>query len=106
LYEAKVSTDRHSYEVIEENSACKLYFDLEFKKKLNPGIDPDVLMRRFKEVVLEFFNSTFGDAAPVDESCFIDLGPILQTFISAETFRIHFHPQVSDQKQQIETYRQ
>ena len=29
---------RHVYEVIPENSPCRLYFDLEFKKSLNPAI--------------------------------------------------------------------
>uniref|UniRef100_A0A1I7X9R6 GB1/RHD3-type G domain-containing protein n=1 Tax=Heterorhabditis bacteriophora TaxID=37862 RepID=A0A1I7X9R6_HETBA len=34
--------NRHMYELITEESPCRLYFDLEFSKESNPGIDPQV----------------------------------------------------------------
>ncbi|XP_068798714.1 DNA-directed primase/polymerase protein isoform X9 [Struthio camelus] len=41
----------HCYEVIPENDACKLYFDLEFYKPANPGADGKSMVAKLIELV-------------------------------------------------------
>lgn len=43
-----------------QNVPCKLYFDLEFKKKLNPKIDSASLMQKFKARLISHLKETFG----------------------------------------------
>ncbi|KAH7721107.1 hypothetical protein AAVH_11450 [Aphelenchoides avenae] len=38
---------RHFYEVIQEVRPCRPYFDLEFAKDFNPGLDPGEALRGF-----------------------------------------------------------
>ncbi|DAZ95128.1 TPA: hypothetical protein N0F65_009759 [Lagenidium giganteum] len=45
-YKETASSERHVYEIIRENVPCRLYFDLEFSKPLNPGVDGDALVAR------------------------------------------------------------
>ena len=71
LYDAKDASKRHDYEVIVEDAASKLYFDLEFKSKLNPEVNPEHLMKKFKELLVTFLKQTFGVAA--NAANFIDL---------------------------------
>ena len=35
---------RHVYEIIRENSPCRIYFDVEFEKEFNPGLDGNILV--------------------------------------------------------------
>ncbi|KAG6611597.1 DNA primase, UL52/UL70 type, Herpesviridae [Phytophthora cinnamomi] len=37
---------RHVYEIIREGTPCRLYFDLEFKRAINPHVDGDSLVAR------------------------------------------------------------
>ncbi|KAE9139767.1 hypothetical protein PF010_g460 [Phytophthora fragariae] len=37
---------RHVYEIIREGTPCRLYFDLEFKRAINPHVDGDTLVDR------------------------------------------------------------
>lgn len=71
LYESKDPNDRHSYEVIVEYQPCKLYFDIEYKKKLNENVDSETLIRKFKYYLLEHLKKTFG--REVGDSDIIDL---------------------------------
>ena len=71
LYDAKEASARHDYEVIEENVPCKLYLDIEFKKKLNPEADGETLMKSFKHLLVTFVKQTF-DIDLVDAD-FVDL---------------------------------
>ncbi|KAG6920664.1 primase and DNA directed polymerase, partial [Chelydra serpentina] len=43
----------HCYEVIPEKAVCKLYFDLEFYKSVNPGADGKKMIAKLIEVKLE-----------------------------------------------------
>ncbi|XP_052768226.1 DNA-directed primase/polymerase protein-like [Mya arenaria] len=42
---------RHHYEVIPEGCVCKLYFDLEFDRTLNPAADGDAMVETFIQVI-------------------------------------------------------
>jgi len=41
---------RHYYELIPQGHPCRLYFDLEFQRALNPDVDDTALMTRFLAV--------------------------------------------------------
>ena len=71
LYDAKDVNERHSYEVIEQNAVCKLYFDLEFKKKLNVDVDSHSLMKKFKALLVSHLKDTFD--VKLCESNILDL---------------------------------
>lgn len=43
------SNEKHLYEVIRENTPCRLYFDLEYSKKHNPSVDQKQLLTEFRE---------------------------------------------------------
>ena len=43
----------HFYEVIRKGSPCHLYFDIEFKKPLNPSVDGPAMTALFVDFVLE-----------------------------------------------------
>ncbi|XP_072051261.1 DNA-directed primase/polymerase protein-like [Amphiura filiformis] len=47
------------YEVIPEGAACKLYFDLEFSKELNPDHDGSKMVKTFTEFVCQQVEDTF-----------------------------------------------
>jgi len=55
---------RHMYEVILENRPCWLYFDLEYQKEYNTGIDPGEVMAAFLSVLDAFCLDVLG--APLD----------------------------------------
>lgn len=40
-YHSIPSGKRHWYEVIRSDRPCHLYFDLEYSKTANPGLDPN-----------------------------------------------------------------
>lgn len=42
---------RHVYEIIREGSPCRMYFDLEFARAHNPGLDGEWLVRSWINVV-------------------------------------------------------
>ncbi|KAH7697998.1 hypothetical protein AAVH_34914, partial [Aphelenchoides avenae] len=46
---------RHFYEIIEEGRPCRPYFDLEFAKDLNPGLDPGEALRDFLDLCRDAF---------------------------------------------------
>lgn len=60
----------HHYEIIRENMPCRLYFDIEFKRGLNPTCDGDAMMRiftsRLKAFLLEMYNIPLTDEQIVD----------------------------------------
>lgn len=41
----------HVYEIIREGSPCRMYFDLEFARACNPGLDGEGLVRAWINVV-------------------------------------------------------
>ena len=41
----------HVYEIIREGSPCRMYFDLEFARAYNPGLDGEGLVRAWINVV-------------------------------------------------------
>jgi len=65
--------DRHYYELIREKIPCRLYFDIEYNKRANPGIDDETnetLMHEFiEELTIEVkdrFNLSIGRSNIVD----------------------------------------
>lgn len=42
---------RHVYEIIREGSPCRMYFDLEFARAHNPGLDGEWLVQSWINVV-------------------------------------------------------
>jgi len=61
----------HLYEVILEGRPCWLYFDLEYSRGSNPGLEPEVAMSAFRAVLADFCADAIG--APLDESSLIEL---------------------------------
>eukprot|EP00571_Detonula_confervacea_P015604 CAMPEP_0172308220 /NCGR_PEP_ID=MMETSP1058-20130122/8895_1 /TAXON_ID=83371 /ORGANISM="Detonula confervacea, Strain CCMP 353" /LENGTH=790 /DNA_ID=CAMNT_0013020593 /DNA_START=61 /DNA_END=2430 /DNA_ORIENTATION=+ len=66
--------NRHYYELIKENTPCRLYFDLEFIKRPNPELTPtiteDLLTELFVELTQQFlliYNIS------IQRSCMVDL---------------------------------
>lgn len=80
-YRQLAETDRHHYEILREGRPCHLYLDLEFKRKLNPGLDGDrvvdetvaavrkVLARRWPEN----FGGGGGGVASLDDADVLEL---------------------------------
>lgn len=54
------SADRHVYEIIREGSPCRLYFDLEFSKSYNRGVDGDLLLDEFIQMVAWKLHAVYG----------------------------------------------
>lgn len=46
-----LSPFRHVYEIIREGAPCRMYFDLEFARGCNPGLDGEELVRAWINVV-------------------------------------------------------
>ena len=44
--------EKHFYEIIPEGHACKLYFDIEFNRDLNPSCEGDHLVDILIEVMI------------------------------------------------------
>lgn len=51
---------RHVYEIIRDGFPCRLYFDLEFHKPSNPGVDGDALTSRWISLVVWKVQSLLG----------------------------------------------
>ena len=62
---------RHYYEIIRENSPCRLYFDCEFYKEFNPTVDGDSMMGLFTRYVATALQSYFGIMVSLEN--FLDL---------------------------------
>jgi hypothetical protein len=68
---------RHCYELIPENTPCRLFFDLEFHKSSNAEIvrsDPqtsEILLQEFLEELISEFQRHYD--VHIDRSCIVDL---------------------------------
>ncbi|CAM9198216.1 unnamed protein product, partial [Ectocarpus sp. 13 AM-2016] len=51
---------RHMYEIIREGCPCRMYFDLEFARGPNPGLDGEELVRAWINVVAGKLHQEFG----------------------------------------------
>ena len=51
---------RHYYEIIRQNSPCRLYFDCEFYKEFNPTVDGNGMINLFIRYVATALQSYFG----------------------------------------------
>ncbi|XP_043224191.1 DNA-directed primase/polymerase protein-like [Amphibalanus amphitrite] len=58
--EQKSPDERCSYEVIRQGAPCKLYFDLEYDKTLNPDRDGDAMVETLIEVVTSAVGCLFA----------------------------------------------
>lgn len=65
-------SDRCMYEVIAEDAPCKLYFDLEFERKPNPGRDDVAMVEHFVDVVCREWEDLFGDHCSRDDVLWLD----------------------------------
>lgn len=65
-------SDRCMYEVIAEDAPCKLYFDLEFERKHNPGRDGVAMVEEMIRVVCEQWEDLFGDPCGRDNILWLD----------------------------------
>ena len=50
---------KHLYEVINENTPCRLYFDLEYNKAYNPDIDQNALLEDFRHELAKEISDKF-----------------------------------------------
>ncbi|GMF27903.1 unnamed protein product [Phytophthora fragariaefolia] len=59
-YKSTRADQRHVYEIILEGTPCRLYFDLEFKRAINPDVDGDSLVTRLVSLLqLQFYVRTW-----------------------------------------------
>ncbi|XP_037556815.1 uncharacterized protein LOC119433630 [Dermacentor silvarum] len=65
-------SDRCMYEVIAEDAPCKLYFDLEFECKPNPGRDGVAMVEHFVDAVCREWEDLFGDRCSRDDVLWLD----------------------------------
>ena len=66
-----MKSNKHVYEVITEGTACKLYLDLEFGLKDNPGVKGVEVLEVFVHYLCYLIQLSFGLA--VDRSHILDL---------------------------------
>ena len=59
---------RHVYEIIREDYPCRLYFDVEFSRLANKGLDGERVMRELEGWVREGLREVLGSAARVASS--------------------------------------
>ncbi|XP_048094067.1 DNA-directed primase/polymerase protein isoform X1 [Alosa alosa] len=50
----------HCYEVIPEGAVCKLYFDLEFQRAWNPGLNGETMVARLIQYVCKKLHEAYG----------------------------------------------
>jgi len=62
---------RHYYEIIRQNSPCRLYFDCEFYKEFNPTVDGNGMINLFIRYVATSLQSYFGIMVSLEN--FLDL---------------------------------
>jgi len=55
----KPQNERHTYEIIPENSPCKLYFDLEFNRNENPESNGIKMLETFVKIIIMFIKQKF-----------------------------------------------
>ncbi|KAJ1332331.1 hypothetical protein BSLG_008636 [Batrachochytrium salamandrivorans] len=70
-YKDMAKSQRHYYELIESGTPCHLYFDIEYDKTCNPGLDGDAALDAFQNYICK----RLGDACAIDPKsiCTIDL---------------------------------
>ncbi|KAH7403973.1 hypothetical protein KP509_15G003100 [Ceratopteris richardii] len=70
-YELIPYDHRHHYEIIMEGSPCHLYFDLEFDRQANPGLDGNVLIDLLLVQISKALNEVYS--LDYDESWTVEL---------------------------------
>lgn len=65
-------SERCMYEVIAEDAPCKLYFDLEFERNLNPERDGVAMVEHFIDVVCREWEDLFGEHCSRDDVLWLD----------------------------------
>lgn len=68
---SSMTSPRHVYEVITEGAECKLYFDVEFRLKYNPGVIGVEVLEFFVQYVCYLIGCCFGLA--VNRTHILDL---------------------------------
>ncbi|KAI9326127.1 hypothetical protein BDR26DRAFT_877964 [Obelidium mucronatum] len=72
--------ERVFYELIRENTPCKLYFDLEYSVALNPNTDSERIMSVFKNLVFNELHCLFKISQK--DCCLIDLSSTTESKFS------------------------
>lgn len=65
-------SNRCMYEVIAEDAPCKLYFDLEFERNINPARDGVAMVEHFIDVVCREWEDLFGDHCSREDVLWLD----------------------------------
>ena len=52
--------DRTFYEIVRCNHPCRLYFDLEYDKTINEGVDDDLIMTIFRKKLVKHIKDILG----------------------------------------------
>ena len=65
------SINKHLYEVIRQQTPCRLYFDLEYAKEFNEGIDEETLLEEFYAELAAEFKEHYG--VKLEKARIIDL---------------------------------
>ncbi|CAJ0564681.1 unnamed protein product, partial [Mesorhabditis spiculigera] len=58
-YEAQLTGKRHFFELIEDGMPCRLYFDLEYDKPANPGLDASTVYMHFINTTIRLIHEIF-----------------------------------------------
>ena len=74
---------RHVYEIIRGNYPCRLYFDVEFSRLANTGLDGERVMRELEGWVREGLREVLGlEGGREVEACFLELDSSTETKFS------------------------
>jgi len=68
----KPPNERHTYEIIPDNSPCKLYFDLEFNRKDNSESNGTKMVETFVKVITMFVKQKFDVVCNEDDVLDLD----------------------------------
>lgn len=64
--------NRHVYEIIRYTFPCRLYFDLEFNRRVNPSVDGNELTRRWVELVIWKLHELYEVACHAEDIVALD----------------------------------
>ncbi|XP_023219254.1 DNA-directed primase/polymerase protein-like [Centruroides sculpturatus] len=86
IHKKRPVEERCTYEVIVKDSPCKLYFDLEFNKTINPGKDGSEMVNIFIEYVCKSLKEKYNVYCDKSNVLQLDASDIKWNFISCLFF--------------------
>ena len=72
VHKSRPAKERCTYEVIAQGAPCKLYFDLEFSRPLNPSSDGDCMVRTLIAAVAWALEETYGRCVAAADVLILD----------------------------------